>query len=1343
MEILNYIYTEQDLIGKGGMGSVYRARHKFIEGEMAAVKVINANMITDFTRQLLQQEAENLSSLNHPNIVQSKNYHIDEKGNVYLIMEYVDGLSLDQYIRRETGLIVESRICPIFEPILDAVGYAHKRGAHGRGIMHLDIKPANIIIKKEKTSDGEEKIVPKILDFGIAQIIKTGETQNNANQPKLIMGTPSYMSPEQTKGENLDSRSDIYSLGVLLHQMLIGRPPYDTTTLSEFDINRKVMEDPLPRIKSYYEQHSTRVQKVIDKATAKDRNDRYQTCEEFKKALHEAVYPPKIPVWVKTSIAAAIAIIIGVGGWFWDYNRVKVSYYKDYVEQWGVPVGLGELGSKEHKHAERSYKFEEKRRKLLRVSHVNSLDKVIDDNESERYERPLDQEFFYSAEGKVSRVIVKDRGGKVLYVKSYNDKLNVMAFQYNDEHYTERVLANSTVGYVRLLEDNLEDKGRISRWWIEYDENGFAKTEMFHGLDNSPVCDKNHIYGRSYVRDEKGRPVEIHYVGIDGKPQPTNWGLGIKRFTYDENDNWVKAEYLTIDGQPALDDSDGVGVYVMEYDQYGNITYSFHQSHDGRPMYPKKPDSDLARAGLHQIFDENGFQVKAVYLDSENNPMFVNGCAMIDKEYDKNGYLRKMVYRDSSGEITTGKLGCASIEFVNDEHGNEIERWYRDIDGELCEISDGNAGIVQEYDSVGNRTKIVFYDKNKEPLLNKNGYAGFASLYNERNLLVEYTFLGKELLPTADNDNVVKMRMEYDKRGNQIKTTYYEADGQTLRLSKAGIAGFEDNYDENGNQTERRFFDAEGKIIVSPEYGYAICKYTYDENNCLKSYRYTDAEGNLLLANGVSGYDYLKDNQGNTLESKPIGKNGKQSDRYLLSKYNYDQFNNCIEMALFDDKGPAINNKNVHRYVYAYDVRNQKIEERHYGKDGKLVLIDDDTKCAIQRDEYDERGNRVKTAYFGTDEKPCLCKEGWSSSTYEFDVFGHVTKQCFFGVDGKPTKPEMIAPVGVAEYDKWGNMIYIATQDGEGNFINNKNDWSISRMEYDQRNNCISTSYFDVLDNPTLFEKSYHRWKAKYDNYDNLLEKCYYGINGDPVLHNGYHKEVYKYDENGQLCTEEVFFDTKGQPAMCKTKGYHKLKKEYNSDKLETLRAMYNAKGKLTYKMETTYDECGRTVIEKQTDASGTTMKAVYGYEGDSQIASTAKMYDSNGELVRSFRRDSEGNWKEVPIAKKVSPAQWNKLTQSVAQMNGYTPIDLGSLDENYEGLILTSIRTLTNPKVEVEYKTKKTKYQDMNKDDETDLVLSALLCTWELFEDYDNVDVRFIVKDNKGRLLFDSDDDK
>lgn len=1348
MEILNYIFTEQDLIGKGGMGSVYRARHKFIEGEMAAVKVINSNMITDFTRQLLQQEAENLSSLNHPNIVQFKNYHIDEKGNVYLIMEYVDGLSLDQYIRRETGLIVESRICPIFEPILDAVGYAHKRGAHGRGIMHLDIKPANIIIKKEKTSDGEEKIVPKILDFGIAQIIKTGETQNNANQPKLIMGTPSYMSPEQTKGENLDSRSDIYSLGVLLHQMLIGRPPYDTTTLSEFDINRKVMEDPLPRIKSYYEQHSTRVQKVIDKATAKDRNDRYQTCEEFKKALHEAVYPPKIPVWVKTSIAAAIAIIIGVGGWFWDYNRVKVSYYKDYVEQWGVPVGIGKLSVKEHSHAHRSYKFEERRRKLIRVSHVNSLDNVIDDGESERNERPIDQELYYTAEGKVNRILVKDRSGKVLYVKNYNDNLKVMAFQYNDERNTERVLSNSTVGYGRLLESNDGERGRISRWWIEYDENGFAKTEMYHGLDNSIVGDKNGIYGRSYVRDEKGRPVEIHYLGIDGQPQSTSWGLGIKKFVYDEKDNWTEAIYQTIDGQIAYDDKDGIAIFKMEYDDYGNVVKFYHLDGEGKPMCPKK---NYVSGGCY-VYDDKGMTIQDEYWDMDLKPMFVQnlGAAIVKSEYDENGFVSKKTYCDPDGNIVNCKDGNAFLECKNDAHGNPLEVWYKDSDGEICEISNGFAGIMFEYDSVGNQTKVVYYGKDKEPTVTSEGYVGVEYVYDEMNRVVEIKHLGKDLQPLANKNNVVRARYEYDKRGNNTKVSFYEADGQTLRLSGEGIAGWEDLYDEKGNQLERKFFDEEETAIASPSIGYALVRYTYDENEHLNSVRYLDAKQNLILVEGKAGYDYVNDKRGNTLESKPIGKDGKRASGWLISKSKYDQYDNCIEWALFDDQGPATNEDGIHRCQFAFNTRNQQIEKRHYGKDGKLAIIDDETRCAIQRDEYDDKGNCVKIAYYGTDEMPCLCKEGWSSSTQEYNAFGEVIKRCFYGLDGKPTDPKVMVPVRIYEYDKWGNMVYSAAQDGNGNFINEyKEDWSINRMVYNQRNKCISSAYFDVKDMPVLVEKSYHKWTAKYDGFDNLLERAYFGVKGDPTHYDGYHKVVRKYDAGSQLQTEVAYYGTKGESVNCKSEGYHKLVNAYNNDRQKTLTATYNAKGKLTYKMETTYDEYGRTKTEKQTDAGGTTMKAVYGYDGDSKIASTAKTYDSKGNLIGSYRRDSNGNWKEITPAQSKSSAtstltkaELQELKTLMNELNSYLP---QKLDGEYEGLSLASILfngDENSPGFVFIYTTDKSKY-DMNEDEQTSLVLSALLHMWDLAgEAVDALDLRLVVKDSKGRELFDSADD-
>ena len=207
-EVLNYVIVSE--IGIGGMGTVYLAEHKFIKNQKVAIKVIKGNRINEAAKQRLKEEAEHLAGLNHPNIVKFLNYDIDQDGNVYLIMEYAEGDTLDKYIRTKTGLIVESRILPLFEPILDAFDYAHKHH-----VIHRDIKPSNIII----TNEG----VPKVLDFGISTIMDEGKDPNA--QEAYIMGTPSFMSPEQVRGKGIDTRSDIYSLGVMLHQMLTGNAP--------------------------------------------------------------------------------------------------------------------------------------------------------------------------------------------------------------------------------------------------------------------------------------------------------------------------------------------------------------------------------------------------------------------------------------------------------------------------------------------------------------------------------------------------------------------------------------------------------------------------------------------------------------------------------------------------------------------------------------------------------------------------------------------------------------------------------------------------------------------------------------------------------------------------------------------------------------------------------------------------------------------------------------------------------------------------------------------------------------------------------------------------------------
>lgn len=1142
-EILNYIITAR--IGSGGMGTVYLAEHKFIRQQKVAIKVISNNIINENAKQRLREEAEKLASLNHPNIVKFINYHIDENENVYLIMEYAEGVTLEDYIRTKTGLIVEAKILPIFEPILEAFEYAHKHK-----VVHRDIKPSNIII----TNDG----TPKILDFGISTIID--DSKDNDVQESFIMGTPSYMSPEQVKGKGIDFRSDIYSLGVLLHQMLTGNAPYDTTTMSELDIQAKVIEEPLPRMKSYYRYVSDKIQTVVDKATAKDPKERYQNCSEFRKAIVKVLRPDPIPVSTIVILSAVVCIIFGGVIFLWDYNRIKVRYFKDYVEQWGIPQGIGKVSAKQKSHMHRLYRFEYKKYKLQRVSHINSLGNVIEDGESERMERPLDMRFYYSDKKRVSNVKVFDRGGKILYVKSYNDKLSSVVFQYDDEYGTEKSLAAQTIGYVNSL-SSTDSKGKISRWLLDYDENGYVSTITYAGYQNIKVGDVNNIYGRRYVRDDKGRVVEEHYLGYDGNPKATKWGLGIKKFYFNEDDDWIKAEYYTIDWEPAMDDSDGTYAYSLEHDKWGNVVCATHQDHNGNLILPKKSGI----AGIRTVYDEKGFPVEQTVLDVDGGIGFSaeGGFARVVNSYDKNGYLCTQTNYDSNGNICIGTFGSAKSVYKNDEKGNVIEVWYYGLNDELIECKEGNAGFKAEYDSKGNMIQQVFYGIDGNPCLMSDGTAGYRLEYNDMGLNTKCTYLDVELNPTFDNNGVAIVHIDYDKRGNAIRKAFYSQDDTNLVLNSEKIAGWKSVYDDNGNETERYYFNAaEEKCSCSD--GYAKTVYTYDDNGNMLRYRYYSLSGNLVLSDGIAGYNYRYDDRGNTIETMPVGTDEKLAYGKLISRYKYDANDNEIEFALYDrNDRPAENTLDFHKYTYAYNSRNQLTEIRYYNTAGKLTNYNDDN-YAIQKNEYDHKGNMVKCYYYGTNEKPVCCKEGWASSSYEYDYAGRIVRQLFYGISGKPTDPETMVPEGICEYDKWGNMTYLAAADGNGNrIINPSTGWSAIRAEYDLKGNVLKKSYYDEKDCPMLCRDGYHKEICTYTLYGELEGTSYFGTDGEPILCNSnYHKEVYEYNTEHKAI-RIYYLDTKGMAIDC-TSGYQTIRIEWDGN-LATSKKYFSANGSNVY----------------------------------------------------------------------------------------------------------------------------------------------------------------------------------
>lgn len=267
--INNYVIERK--LGTGGMGEVYYAKHNKVDREVA-IKVLHSHLFLNKSiHNRFKNEANALIKLNHPNIVKIFDY-VEQENFACLIMEYINGYTLDEYIEKVSGPLPSAKATSIICNVLDAVQYAHDCN-----VYHRDIKPANIMISK----DGHKV---RVMDFGIAKLTDSVNFQTTHANTQL--GTPFYMSPEQIKGLPYSRMSDIYSLGVTLFEMVTGKCPYlEITNL--FDLQLKIITEPLPPTSKYYPDVTQRIQNAISIATKKVPEQRFQNCNDFKNYLTE------------------------------------------------------------------------------------------------------------------------------------------------------------------------------------------------------------------------------------------------------------------------------------------------------------------------------------------------------------------------------------------------------------------------------------------------------------------------------------------------------------------------------------------------------------------------------------------------------------------------------------------------------------------------------------------------------------------------------------------------------------------------------------------------------------------------------------------------------------------------------------------------------------------------------------------------------------------------------------------------------------------------------------------------------------------------------------------------
>ena len=257
-------YTILERIGRGGMGFVYKANDPILKRDVAVKTMLKDVADDEELRNRFMREAQSAGGLRHPNIVTIYDLGEDENGCPYIAMEFLSGTDLEHLIKNKVDLPLLKKL-DIMIQTCQGLGYAH-----ANGIVHRDIKTANIRL----LDNGDAKI----MDFGIAKM-----TASHFTRTGMIMGTPHYMAPEQIRGEKVDGRADIFSLGVVLYELLVYRKPFagDNPTTVLFKI---IHEPPEPLVDSTFTPPEG-LADVVMKAIAKKPEERYQTCEELAEDL--------------------------------------------------------------------------------------------------------------------------------------------------------------------------------------------------------------------------------------------------------------------------------------------------------------------------------------------------------------------------------------------------------------------------------------------------------------------------------------------------------------------------------------------------------------------------------------------------------------------------------------------------------------------------------------------------------------------------------------------------------------------------------------------------------------------------------------------------------------------------------------------------------------------------------------------------------------------------------------------------------------------------------------------------------------------------------------------------
>lgn len=1202
-------YTVEALLGAGGMGEVYVAFDLRLERRVALKVLVpqaaySEQTLADWTVRMMR-EARAAASFTHPNVVGIHDVGVHD-GQPYLALELVKGASLRSFIGKDV---------PLARKVSWLVDIAHGLGAaHRAGVIHRDVKPDNVLI----SDDGPAKV----LDFGIARRLESegqaidpsapteaGQTPI-ATAPGTLLGTPSYMAPEQLHGEQVDGRTDQFSWGVLAFEVLSGHLPWratDTIGTIAAILTRapQALPDELPGV----------LREVVLRALSRGKEDRFPTmdrvadvlrrfldqqpeepdeadeaplAEDARLAVGEAAparltggaeasdegsgpsakaktegTPPPFattlpsptpppPLRRRTDTARPVVfsllavLLAGAGGVYLRWRAAKPAV--SFCAEIGQKRGAPAcLAPLDAATAARRGESFRVTSVGGKITRVESVNGRGTRMEDSRDRDIVVRDYRYLEDGTLAEMVASDLLGRFRRRLLYSDA----GKQADAVDLEGRPLGLRGTGVTRVL--TLESAA------------GYVSHETFHARSGAPRADAGGAYGHLFEHDAQGRETRLTHLGADGLPITTAAGFVSERYVPSPWGGAAEIARFDAAGQPAHER--GAHLTKREYDAYGNVTLVTTFSTDGQKAAP------VGEAAVSTSF-----------------------------VYDAAGNLTELRYRGKDGAPVRSSRGfAAGFRFGYDEKGRRTEERHQDPDGNLMRSAWGASIFRYTFDAVtGALIEEAGFDAKDAPTVYTFGCARrrIEQLVLPRSWSVR-CFDGTGA-PTRDTGGVhwqrydadpsgrvtgwsstdaagalainreleARVRWKYDASGNEIERAAFGADERPTDNAQ-GYARRRQLFDGDGNVLETAYLDSAGAPAVHRD-GFATTRFKVDVRGLRVEQTWLDAQGNgVMRAGGYAGERFVYDRQGRLVQTAAVGPDGnlvRRAGGYAATRLVRDGAGRIAAETFVDEKGAPV-----------------------VGDEG----------YAVERTTYDLRGLPLSYAYEDAAEKPVLRRGGYASHEVTYDERGNVVSQRWLDTSEKPVAgPDGAATVQL-RYDDADRVISVRYVGKSEEPVAGREGYASRESRYDEDGNEVETTYLDQARKPIApVGKTYATVRRTYDARRNNLELSTFDARGGPVLgDSGAATSRFNYDALGRSVSIKTF-DTRGLPvagaegAPVVTVVYDDLgnvsERTFRDaeggamagrDGFATRRARYDARGRTTE--ESFHDASGKPVLSR------------------------------------------------------------------------------------------------------------------------------------------------------------------